>query len=190
MSLQKQLILLKIIIRRDLSKIEFLNIKGQEINLSEICDYIFSIGVIHHIPEAELVCANIFKSLKKNGKFIFWVYGRENELYLLIFNNLRRFTSKMPDFILRRFCFFLNLMCYIYIFFCRYINLPMKDYLLNAFNKFSFEKRNYIIFDQLNPSYSKYYKKEDLEKLLIETGFENFKIFNRLNYSWLAIATK
>ena len=96
----------------------------------------------------------------------------------------------MPDFILRRICTILNIICSIYIFFCRYLNLPLKDYLLNAFNKFSFEKRNYIIFDQLNPSFSKYYKKEELEKLLRDTGFKNFKIFNRLNYSWLAIANK
>ena len=55
--------------------------------LGEI-DYIFSIGVIHHIPDAEIVCKKIYESLKPKGKFIIWLYGKEgNELYLFVFNN-------------------------------------------------------------------------------------------------------
>ena len=42
----------------------------------------------------------------------------------------------------------------------------MKDYMQNVFTKCSFEKRNYIIFDQLNPSYSKYFTKSEVFSLL------------------------
>ena len=57
------------------------------INFNNEIDYFFSIGVIHHIPEAEIVCKKIYESLKPKGKFIVWLYGKEgNELYLLIFN--------------------------------------------------------------------------------------------------------
>ena len=38
----------------------------------------------------------------------------------------------------------------------------MQGYMLKVFGKCSFEKRNYIIFDQLNPSFSKYFKKQEL----------------------------
>ena len=76
-----------------LNKLEFLNIRGQNITFDSELDFIFSIGVIHHIPQADEVCKKIYKSLKPGGKFIVWLYGKEgNELYLLIFNNLRRFT--------------------------------------------------------------------------------------------------
>ena len=58
------------------------------INFEDEFDYIFSLGVIHHIPEAEIVCEKIYRSLKPKGKFIIWLYGKEgNELYLFIFNN-------------------------------------------------------------------------------------------------------
>jgi len=51
-------------------KIEFFNIKGQDISFENKFDYIFSLGVIHHIPEFREVLKKIQKSLNKNGKFI------------------------------------------------------------------------------------------------------------------------
>ena len=62
--------------------------------------------------------------------------------------------------------------------------------MLNVLKKCSFSNRKYIIFDQLNPSYSKYYTKKDVEDLLTKSGFAKFKIFNRHKYSWTAIAEK
>ena len=82
---------------------------------------LFSLGVIHHIPKYKKTCKPIYNSLKPNGKFIVWVYGYEgNELYLLIFNNIRRITRILPDSFLRKFCTFLNIVCsFIYF----YVNL-------------------------------------------------------------------
>ena len=49
----------------DSKKVEFLNIKGESIDFHEEYDFIFSLGVIHHIPNYEIVLKNIYKSLKK-----------------------------------------------------------------------------------------------------------------------------
>ena len=172
-------------------EILFKKISGQMINFKNEIDYIFSIGVIHHIPDAEIVCKKIYESLKPKGKFVIWLYGKEgNELYLFIFNNLRKITKFMPDKFLNLFSIFLNFFLSIYIFFCRYLNLPLKNYMINVLKKCSFEKRKYIIFDQLNPSYSKYYTKQDVETLLTKSGFKKIEIFNRHQYSWTAIAEK
>ena len=175
------------------SKIEisYKKISGQMINFKNEIDYIFSLGVIHHIPEAEIVCKKIYESLKPQGKFIIWLYGKEgNELYLFIFNNLRKITRFMPDKILNLFSILLNLFLSVYIFFCKYLNLPLKNYMMHVLKKCSFEKRKYIIFDQLNPSYSKYYTKKEVETLLSKSGFQKFEIVNRHQYSWTAIAEK
>ena len=91
-------------------KIKFKRIKGEDIKNKNIYDFVFSLGVIHHIPNYQKVCNNIFNSLKKNGKFICWVYGYEgNELYILIFNNLRRLTILLPDFLVKDFMQFFEL---------------------------------------------------------------------------------
>ena len=172
-------------------EILFKKISGQMINFKNEIDYIFSLGVIHHIPEAEIVCKKIYESLKPKGKFIIWLYGKEgNELYLFIFNNLRKITRFMPDKILNFFSILLNLFLSVYIFLCKYLNLPLKNYMMNVLKKCSFEKRKYIIFDQLNPSYSKYYTKKEVETLLSKSGFQKYEIVNRHQYSWTAIAEK
>ena len=172
-------------------EILFKKISGKMINFKNEIDYIFSIGVIHHIPDAEIVCKKVYESLKPKGKFVIWLYGKEgNELYLFIFNHLRKITRFMPDKFLNLFSFFLNLFLSIYIFFCKYLNLPLKNYMINVLKKCTFEKRKYIIFDQLNPSYSKYYTKQDVETLLTKSGFKKIEIFSRHQYSWTAIAEK
>ena len=173
------------------TEIVFENTPGQDINFTNKFDYVFSLGVIHHIPEADLVCKKIFESLKPKGKFVIWLYGKEgNELYLLIFNNLRKITKFLPDKILNIISLVLNIFLSGYIFLCNYINLPLKKYMLNVLKKCSFEKRKYIIFDQLNPSYSKYYLKDEVKSLLTSSGFKDIEIINRHGYSWTAIAEK
>tara|TARA_Y100000590_G_scaffold367130_1_gene426954 strand:- start:310 stop:1092 length:783 start_codon:yes stop_codon:yes gene_type:complete len=175
------------------SKIDILykKISGQNINFNSEIDYIFSLGVLHHIPDPDKVCRNIYNSLKKGGKAIIWLYGKENNfLYIIIFNNLRKITKFLPDFLLNIISFLLNCFLSIYIFLCNFINLPLKKYINEVLKKCSFKKRHYIIFDQLNPAYSKYYTREEVKALLENSGFKKVEIFNRHNYSWTAIAEK
>ena len=172
-------------------KINFLNIKAEELNFENEIDYIFSIGVIHHIPNYELAIKKIYRSLKPGGKFIMWVYGKEgNELYLFLFNNLRRITIYLPDFILKIITNFLTIITYFYGFLCKFINLPLHKYFKNVFNNFSFQKKNYVIFDQLNPSFAKYFTKFEIMELLSQQNFKIIELKRRHNYSYTAICEK
>ena len=74
--------------------------------------------------------------------------------------------------------------------FCKFFPLPLKDYFVNVFNKFSFKHKSYVIFDQLNPSFAKYFSKEELIKDLEKTGFKIEKLNHRLKYSYTAICYK
>lgn len=171
--------------------VEFCNIKGQDMNFDNKFDYVFSLGVIHHIPEFRDVLKKICNSLSTKGKFIIWVYGKEgNELYLFIFNNLRRITTRVPDIILRIISKFLTVFTYPYGFLCKFLPLPLKKYFIGMFNKLSFKNKSYVIFDQLNPSYAKYFTKEELEKELVNAGFKIDAISHRLGYSYTAICSK
>lgn len=175
----------------DFPKLELLNIEAQNMSFNNEFDFVFSLGVIHHIPEYKEALKKIHDSLKHDGKFIIWVYGKEgNELYLLIFNNLRKITIILPDLILRIISQFLTITTYFYGFLCKFISLPLKDYFINVFNKFSFKHRSYVIFDQLNPSYSKYFTKQELIKNLEEAGFKIEILNHRLKYSYTAICSK
>ncbi len=171
--------------------IEFLNIDATEMDIEDEFDYVFSIGVIHHIPDAQSAVKNIYKSLKNNGEFIMWVYGYENnEIYVAIFDNLRKIFTKLPDFIVEIFSFILTVFTYPYTYLCKMIRLPLRDYFLNVFSNFSFKHKFYVIFDQLNPSYSKYYKKQEVIDLLEANNFEITNLYHRDKYSWTAISKK
>jgi SAM-dependent methyltransferase len=173
------------------SGINFLKIDSTKMNIENTFDYVFSLGVIHHIPEAQKAVNNIYRSLRKDGEFIMWVYGYENnELYIFIFNNLRKILSRLPDFIVEIFSYFFTILSYFYMFLCRFIKLPLKKYFLNVFSKFSFRHKFYVIFDQLNPKYSKYYKKMEVLNLMTNAGFKVEKIHHRDEYSWTVVGKK
>ena len=75
-------------------------------------------------------------------------------------------------------------------FFCNFLPLPLKDYLINVLWKLSPEKRRLVIYDQLNPTFVKYYTKRDLEELFIQCGFHNVELHHRHGYSWSAVGIK
>ena len=83
-----------------------------------------------------------------------------------------------------------TLISYVYIWLCKFLKLPLKKYFLNIFSKFIFKHKFYVIFDQLNPKYSKYYKKNEAVDLFKNSGFEISEINHRDEYSWTVIGKK
>ena len=59
----------------ELKSLKIINTTGELFKTNEPCDYIISIGVIHHIKNPGDVLKNIRNNLKDDGKFIIWVYG-------------------------------------------------------------------------------------------------------------------
>ena len=172
-------------------KIEYLKCRGDEIPPDAGYDYVFSIGVLHHIPDPVPVVDAAFKSLKKGGKCLIWLYGYEgNELYLSLVLPLRKITSKMPDFILSMLSGILTFALSLYMYACKILPLPMKAYMLDHIAKLSWKVRYLTIFDQLNPAEARYYKKEEAIKLLENSGFKDVKVHHRHGYSWTVIGTK
>lgn len=155
-------------------------------------DYIFSIGVIHHIVDPDDVVTNIYNSLNTDGKFIMWVYGKENNrAYLTFYQLVCWLTKRMDDRILNQFSNLLNIMILPYILFCKLFPfLPLSSYINNVFSKCGFKKRKYIIFDQLNPTFSKYYTKNECYDLFERHGFKKIKLKHYNNYSWVVVGQK
>lgn len=169
----------------------FLNYTGEKINFINKFDFIFSIGVLHHTPNIKQIIRKALKALKKKGELIFWIYGYDDiKSYVYAINKIRNFTIFFPDKILIFFSNLLNILCYFYSVLCYVFNLPLKNYFIKIFSKFSYSKRNLIIFDQLNPAYTKYYSYNDVFDLMKSLKIKNYKIINKDNYSWTVIIKK
>jgi SAM-dependent methyltransferase len=175
---------------KNVSNLMIENVKGDKFKSTNI-DIIFCLGVLHHIPDADSVVRHIYNQLKPGGIFVCWVYGKENqESYVFLQNVLRKITKVIPDFLLNYFSAFLALLLSINCILFKKFNYPMKRYFENNFMKCNFKMRKYIIFDQLNPTYSKYYSKNEIESLVLLAGFKILSTTHRHGYSWTLILTK
>lgn len=174
------------------SRVTLINDTGDKLHSSLNVDLIFSIWVIHHIPQPAPVIRAAFHALKPGGKFVVWLYGKEgNRLYLMLALPLRIVTRRLSRRRVASLAWLLNFPLSAYIKLCRYWpgELPLKSYMLDILGNLSPSKRRVVIYDQLKPAYTKYYSKSEALELMQSAPF-NVESFHRRGYSWLMIGTK
>jgi SAM-dependent methyltransferase len=68
--------------------------------------YIFSIGVLHHLPDPEEGFRHLVPLLTQNGLISIWVYGREKQwAAVLFYEPIIKITHRLPHRILYYLCF-------------------------------------------------------------------------------------
>lgn len=121
-------------------KVTCLRITGDQLPVPayENLDYIFSIGVLHHIPDPAPVVEAAFRALRPGGHFLVWLYGKEgNGLYLALVRPLRALTKRLPHFLL---AFLVEIMYWplvSYIKLCHWLLLRLGGYMLSVLEKMS-----------------------------------------------------
>jgi len=175
----------------DADRVECLNVTGDRLPAQGDLDYVFSIGVLHHIPDPAPTVKAAFSALRPGGRIVVWLYGREgNELYLALAGRLRALTTRLPHRILWALSWSLVLPLSLYISACRVLPLPMRDYMVHHLGRLSRKNILVTVYDQLNPTYARYYRKEEVRELLEGAGFEEVRLYHRHNYSWTAVGTR
>jgi len=176
---------------REPERVTCLKMTGDQLPPQGNLDYVFSIGVLHHIQDPAPVVKAAFEALRPGGRFFVWIYGKEgNEFYLAFLKVLRIFTKHLPHFSLWALVETMYWPLLLYIKLCKIFPLPLRGYLLSVLDKMPPDKRKLIIYDQLNPSYAKYYTCLEAEKLLSGGDFKNILVHHRHGYSWAVIGTK
>lgn len=173
------------------ARIIYLKAIGADLPPDLQLDYVLSLGVIQFIPEPGSTIAACYRALKPGGKCFIWVYGKEgNETYLKFVMPLRKITTALPNVALAALCHPLNLLLDVYLGLCRYAELPMRGYTRNQLAKLSRKKRYFTIYDQLNPTYVKYYSQAEAREVLSGAGFTDVRTHHRLGYSWTVLGTR
>ena len=171
--------------------IRYLNATGDRLDETMSLDYVFSIGVIHHIVDPVPTLRAAFNALRPEGRLLIWVYGYEgNELYLALVIPLRWVTKRLPHPVLRTLSWVLLMIVEAYILLCRFLPLPLRGYLVNVFSKFTTNKKLLVIFDQLNPAHAKYFKRDEIIDVVRKAGFVKVRALNRHGYSWTVMGEK
>jgi 2-polyprenyl-3-methyl-5-hydroxy-6-metoxy-1,4-benzoquinol methylase len=171
-------------------RIEYVQVTGDQAPLGNF-DVAISLGVIHHIRRPDGVMRRVSQALKPGGAFIVWVYGYEgNEIYLAIMDPLRKLTQRLPDTALNLLCYLFALALSLYTFLCRALPLPMAPYMRAVIARQTLGERILTIFDQLNPAYAKYYRREEILQLFNAAGFCDIQCYHRHGYSWTVVGRR
>jgi SAM-dependent methyltransferase len=177
---------------RDLgARVEVVHASGEALPRDRALDLVVSIGVIQFIRQPGPVLRAALDALRPGGKLVIWVYGREGQgAYLAALAALRAVTTRLPHRALDLLCRVLDRVLDFYILLCRWLPLPLGDYLRHTFARLSRPKRRLTLYDQLNPSYVRYYRGAEVRELLERAGFREVRLHHRRGYSWTALGVK
>lgn len=83
---------------KDLPNVHIIQADIYQLPLKKTFDYAFSVGVLHHLPNPRAGFASLVKTLQPGGAISAWVYGLENNGWIVNFVNPLRehITSKLP----------------------------------------------------------------------------------------------
>ena len=163
-------------------------------------DLVYSIGVLHHLPDPERGFLSLLKHVRRGGKIFVWVYGWENNSVMTrVIEPIRKyFTSHLPHRILYYLSYpvtaLLELSCAFYRI-ARAIPLigeyskflPSSAYLLYI-SKFSFRHKLAIVFDFLSAPLARYYKRGEFRNWFLAANLAP-QIYPHNQNSWKALAT-
>jgi SAM-dependent methyltransferase len=165
--------------------------RGDELPAGADFDLIVSVGVLHHIPDPHPVVAAALGALRPGGRFAVWLYGKEgNRLYLALVGPLRQVTTRLPHRALSLLAWLLTCALTAYAAACRLLPLPLRAYMRRVIANLPFDKRELVVYDQLNPAYAKYYSREEAYGLLADGGFRDVRLDHRHGYSWAVVGAR
>jgi SAM-dependent methyltransferase len=151
----------------------------------------FAIGVLHHLEDPGPTARRVHEVLPPGGRFLVWVYGREgNAAYIALAESLRVLTRRLPDPLLAALAHALNGCLGLYVALCRFLPLPLRRYMREVMAGFERRQRFFLIFDQLNVGYARYYTGGEARDLLVAAGFRNVLLHHRHGMSWTVLGEK
>lgn len=167
------------------SHVEF--ISAYEIPYKDKFDIAFSIGVIHHLESPLEAIRGMVRSVKPGGKVAIWVYGYENNQWLIfLLNPLRKlFFSKLPIGIVHHLSLYPT--CVLFVALRIY---KFKLEYLRLISKFDFDHLRSIVFDQMLPRIANYWSKSEALQLMQNAKLQDIEISHVNEMSWAVIGTK
>ena len=155
-------------------------------------DFVYSIGVLHHLPDPEAGFRSLLRFVRRGGTIAIWVYGHENNGFVRnVVEPVRRISTKVPPPVLRGLAWPLGAAFHgvakgIY----RPLSgtrigdtLPLNQYMASVAS-FSFRQNYSIVFDQLVAPTAAYIKGPELRGWFEKSGLEDVVISHRHGNSW------
>ncbi len=182
---------------RDLPNVHIIQADIYRLPLKPCFDYAFSVGVLHHLPDPRRGFNSLVKHVKPGGAISAWVYGRENNGWIVRFvNPLRqRFTSKLPPRLLYLLSYLPAAILYAML---KLIYAPLGQTgiarflfyasYLSYIAKFPFREIHNIVHDHLTAPVAFYVSREEFAAWFDQAGTERAEIHWHNRNSWRGFA--
>ena len=150
-------------------------------------DIVFSIGVIHHLEFPERALQAMVAAAKPGGRVLIWVYGLENNRWIVYFlTPIRKAVfSRLPIGLVHHLSLYPALILWLAL----RLGVQRIEY-FRLLRRLSFRNLRSIVFDQMLPKIANYWPRDHVARLLREAGLEDVRLAWVNQMSWSAIGTK
>ena len=176
--------------RKNLARYSSVEVRRQSIyDLAEenVFDIVFSIGVIHHLEFPDLAVARLVRAAKPGGRVLVWLYGRENNGWIIRFADPVRnaLFSRLPLGLVHALSWPATAVLWLALL----SGLTRIEY-FRLLRRFSFEHLRAIVFDHMIPKIARYYTRDEAIALLNAAGLQEIEAVWVNEMSWAVTGRK
>lgn len=182
---------------KDLPNVHIIQADIYRLPLRQVFDYAFSVGVLHHLPDPRAGFASLVKHVRPGGAISAWVYGRENNGWIVRFINPLRanVTARLSPHLLYFLSYLPATFLYVLL---KLIYLPLgrtqarrflfyADY-LSYIAHFPFRELHNIVHDHLTAPVAFYISRAEFAEWFQEAQAEGTEIHWHNRNSWRGFA--
>jgi SAM-dependent methyltransferase len=163
------------------------NRSAYEIRHQDEFDLVYAIGVIHHLQHPERALANMVTAAKPDGRVMIWVYGLENNRWIvLLLDPLRKaLFSRLPVGLVHHLALYPTAALWLLL----RLGFGRIAY-FGLLRQLSFQHLRSIVFDQMLPKIARYWPRATVERMMLEQGLLDVRLIWVNEMSWCAVGTK
>jgi SAM-dependent methyltransferase len=164
-----------------------LKMSAYDIAFTDRFDIVYSIGVIHHLEHPALALRQMVKVARPGGQVLIWVYGRENNEWIVnLVDPLRKaLFSRLPI----RFVHHVSLYPAALLWMTLRLGFGQIQY-FRLMRTMGFYHLRSIVFDQMLPKIANYWPRAVVERLMLDAGLVEVRLAWVNEMSWSAIGIK
>ena len=172
---------------RGFATMQVIRMSAYDLSFEDRFDLVFSIGVIHHLEHPQRALGKMARAVKPGGRVLIWVYGSENNRWLVsVLDPLRRaLFSHLPIGLTHHLSLYPAVLLWALL---RLGLRPIEYFRLLA--RFDFAHLRAIVFDQMLPRIAHYWSRDTVARMMAEAGLEEVRLTWVNQMSWSAIGTR
>jgi SAM-dependent methyltransferase len=158
----------------------------------ETFDYVYSIGVLHHLPDTSAALRRVVAKVKQGGRvrvYLYWKRSGMSGALLSLAGLCRRITTRLPFSILRTLCWFLSIALTVSIVWPYRLATKLgisahKSWPLFAYTKYPFTVLYNDQFDRFSAPLERRFDSHEVKTMLEDAGLGDVQVCGR--FGWVA----